>query len=131
VASTLTSPLEECVQMFSRFVIVIMLMLFPVQWSAAQAHEVGDDVGAISAITVGIAGVSQHLIHTNEPGGICQFHELSQPAAMFVACDAADWPIVTGKTWTISDYVTPQGSRSPSEIERPKWGFRQYLAAIS
>ena len=117
--------------MFNRLVIVFMLMLFPFQWSVAQGHELRDDAGAFETVFSAGADITQRLAHTDEPGGICQFHELSQSAAALPAHEAGDLLDRTVEAWSVSRHVDPLASHAPSEIEKPKWGSRHPSAANS
>jgi len=117
--------------MFNRLIVIVMLMLFPFQWSAAQGHELRDDAGAFEVVIGAQADITQLLAHTDEPGGICQFHELSQPAADVPAHDAGDLLARSGEAWSLTLLINPLASHAPSEIEKPKWGSRQQSAANS
>lgn len=117
--------------MFNRIVVVLMLMLFPFQWSEAQGHELGDDVGVFAVVAAGHGEVTQLLTHTDDPGGVCQFHELAKPGAMFIATDSGHFPPLADQSWARATHVTAPGYHSPSEIEKPKWYVRQVLAANS
>ena len=117
--------------MFNRLVLVVMLMLFPLQWSAAQGHELNDDAGAFSVAFDTGAEISQLLVHTDEPGGVCQFHELSQPSAALASHDAGNLLARAAESWVPGRHQPPPGLHSPSDIEKPKWGSRHLLAANS
>lgn len=117
--------------MFNRLVLVVMLMLFPLQWSVAQVHELNDDAGAFSAAFDTGAGISQLLVHTDEPGGVCQFHELSQPSATLASHDAGNLLARAGESWVPGLHHPPPGLHSPSDIEKPKWDSRLLPAANS
>jgi len=117
--------------MFSRLVIVFMLVLVPFQWSAAQGHELADDAGTFSAVFDGGSEVAELLAHHDEPGGICQFHELAQPGAMLIAHGPGHFLGRAAESWKLARHLAPPGSRSPNEIEKPKWSGRPTPAAIS
>lgn len=117
--------------MFNRLVIVFMLMLFPLQWSAAQAHELKDDAGVFETLFAASADISQLLAHTDEPGGLCQFHDLSQPAASIPMYEAGHILARSSEAWAVALPINPPGTHAPSDIEKPKWGSRQQSAANS
>ena len=117
--------------MFKRLVVIVMLMLFPFQWSAAQGHELKDDAGAFETVYRVGADISQLLAHTDEPGGICQFHELSQPAAAVLLHGTSDLLARSGEAWSLALQTRPPGLQAPDEIDKPKWGSGQLSAANS
>ncbi|WP_198972369.1 hypothetical protein [Xylophilus sp. ASV27] len=117
--------------MFSRLVIVFLLVLVPLQWSAAQGHELADDAGAFSAVLEGGSQLAQLLEHHDEPGGVCQFHELVQPGAMLIAPGPENLLRRCTGSWRLARKLAPPGSRSPHDIEKPKWSGRPSVAASS
>ena len=117
--------------MFNRLVLVVMLLLFPLQWSAAQGHELNDDAGAFTAVFDTGAEVTQLLAHTDEPGGVCQFHELSQPSAALASHGAGNLFARAAESWAPGLDQPPPGLHAPNDIEKPKWDSRLLLAANS
>lgn len=117
--------------MFSRLVIVLMLVLFPLQWSVAQGHELRDDARELAhgAMAGEAASPLADRGHTQDPGGVCQFHELAQASALGLAFSHFTHARFDGRRW-----AAPTALQAPTEpplagIDRPKWPRRNPVAA--
>lgn len=117
--------------MLRRLFIVLLMLLFPLQWSAAQGHELVDDAGVLSAVAGHGAAPTKLVSHGDEPGGGCEFHELSQQTAAATSDDDG-WP--AGRSpegWKSGLLVAAPEAGRPNDIDRPKWVPRGLFAANS
>ena len=116
--------------MFSRLLIIVMLVLFPLQWSVAQGHELRDDARDLSLQAPADKGMAKaNPGHTQDPGGVCQFHELAHASAMDLTSSYLCCSRQRGQCWTLA--VAPNGAPDAplSDIERPKWPRCNLVAA--
>ncbi len=111
--------------MFRRLVIVFMLLLLPLQWAAAQAHESHASVesaaeeGAVPAQPE--AGVPAGG-HAQEQGGVpCLFHALAQASALTGLHGAALPAAPGGFDWIVPPDLNHHGTGAANDIERPRW----------
>ncbi|SFE51020.1 hypothetical protein [Paracidovorax wautersii] len=115
--------------MFRRLVIVFMLLLLPLQWAAAQAHESGASVESVAdeedaAPAQPVAGVPAGG-HTQEHGGEpCLFHTLAQASAL-AGLHEAPLPATPGRfDWIVPPDMNHHGTGAANDIDRPRWPGR-------
>lgn len=117
--------------MLYRLVVILMMALFPLQWSVAQVHELADDTSILSVASDGPAQVAALLAHTDEPGGVCQFHQLSQVFVDIAAPSPPNLSAHIDESWKLRSHATFPRSHFLSEIDKPKWNIAPPPAAVS
>lgn len=117
--------------LFRRFVIVVMLVLLPLQWAAAQVHESSSEADTVSTSMRKGWPVSVSAGHTRDAGGaICQFHEVAQPSALAEASHILRDLLVDGSGWSVPIALNHLADGFGNDIERPKWSHRDVFAVI-
>lgn len=110
--------------MLGRLLLVFVLLLQPLQWSAAQQHELADDRNVLAALlSPDGPGIAQ-LAHADEPGGVCQFHEFAQATVLPAAAPSEAFPARARGGWRRAGRDGPGGSDIAHRIDRPKWDSR-------
>jgi len=115
--------------MFRRLALVLMLVLLPLQWGLAQAHDAAEEIVGL-AFTVGSAAAhgeqpdvvqTEQGAHAQEPGGICQFHDLAHTVGL--AAQGLAWVLPARRAACrlpgLAGARLPAGW--PDSIERPRW----------
>ncbi|MES2185003.1 MAG: hypothetical protein V4505_10700 [Pseudomonadota bacterium] len=107
--------------MFARLLIIAMLVLFPLQWGVAQAHEAGDELQSLWSPAPAGPAYTAAQAHSREPGGVCQFDPLAHTAGVCIAEDAAGalQPLLRERPRATAAAFHLQSV--PADIERPKW----------
>jgi hypothetical protein len=112
--------------MFSRFVVIVMLVLFPLQWTVAQTHEAGDDAENIALSISASTAYSADVAHSLEPGGVCQFDNLAHTTG---ACVSEHPGARVPPVPHLVAGGTAKGLRLTSmadDIDRPKWSHHGF-----
>jgi hypothetical protein len=112
--------------MFSRLVVIVMLVLFPLQWTVAQTHEAGDDAENIALSISARTAYSADVARSLEPGGVCQFDNLAHTTGVCVgehpgACSSPVPHLAAGSP--------AKGMRLRSmanDIDRPNWSHHGF-----
>ncbi|MCZ2495280.1 hypothetical protein GN316_00780 [Xylophilus sp. Kf1] len=116
--------------MFKRLAVVLMLVLLHLQWGLAQAHDSAEEIqGMVLAATPPSNGAPAafevdgptHSPNSQEPGGVCQFHDLAHTLALAVV--AHGWggggSQPGGARW--GELHRPLAAGLPNPIDRPRW----------
>ncbi|WP_375576005.1 hypothetical protein [Paracidovorax oryzae] len=114
--------------MVRRIVIVFMLLLLPLQWTAAQVHE--SFSSAESVAKKGDASARKKTadeassFHFSEDRGIpCPFHNVAQPSAVGDLSNPRCPAQQASNAWVVPRHLRHQGTGAANDIERPKWSF--------
>lgn len=110
--------------MFKRLAVVLMLVLLHLQWGLAQAHDSAEEIqGIVMAAAADAAPAAQadNPAHSQEPGGICQFHDLAHSVALAAFGEGlfVRTPADSG-AWQ-GDHGGPPATGRPPQIDRPRW----------
>ena len=131
-----------------RLFIVFMLMLLPLQWGLAQAHDSAEEIRelvshaqATSApgmaatadsplahdghdahdVHASAAHAEQGTAHAQEPGGICQFHDFAHTVALAVGGDLGLGLPRLPRDIAGGASATRLAAGTPAQIDRPRW----------
>lgn len=105
-----------------RIIVVLMLLLLPLQWSAAQAHEYRDNASMVTISVQADTAISPSLaFHLQEPGGVCQFHQMAQPHFTLDRSGVSNSAVVDANEWLVPPSLTHNAVGRHEDIERPKW----------
>lgn len=116
--------------MLSRLIVVVMLVLLPLQWSAAHGHEFLDDMRDVSQqMPYGQSAAKMDWNHTQDPGGICPFHQLAHASAVGLDAPASVISSPGDDGWSAAAALLFEVDSPLAEIERPKWRLRNSVAA--
>ncbi|WP_229722612.1 hypothetical protein [Xylophilus rhododendri] len=109
-----------------RWALIVMLLLLPLQWGLAQAHDAAEEIAALAVAAASGEASEQALTaegaaHAQEPDGICQFHDLAHSLALA--------PVgAGGRAWAALPAARVSGTAAarlaagpPADIDRPKW----------
>jgi len=116
--------------MFARLVFVALLLLLPLQWGLAQAHDSAEEIHELAAALhaeTGAAGVTletQHAdqgAHSQEPGGVCQFHDFAHTLALAVDGRAALLSPLPPGPGALAAPASRLAAGLPADIDRPRW----------
>ncbi|WP_020424776.1 hypothetical protein [Paracidovorax oryzae] len=113
--------------MVRRIVIVFMLLLLPLQWTAAQFHESASSAGSVAA---GYASAQKKAAdeaggnHFSEDRGVpCPFHNVAQPSSIGDVPNPRCPVQQASNAWVVPRHLRHQGAGVANDIERPKWSF--------
>lgn len=113
--------------MVRRIVIVFMLLLLPLQWTAAQFHESASSAGSVAA---GYASAQKKIsdgassLHFSEDRGVpCPFHNVAQPSSIGDLWNPRCPAQQASNAWVVPRHLRHQGTGAANDIERPKWAF--------
>jgi len=111
--------------MFKRLAVILMLVLLHLQWGLAQAHdsaeEIQDMVVTAASVEATAAVGAESRAHSQEPGGVCQFHDLAHSPALAALGDGWDAARRLATHSRRSHPDSPLASGVPSLIDRPRW----------
>ncbi|ATG92969.1 hypothetical protein QRO11_11160 [Paracidovorax citrulli] len=113
--------------MVRRIVIVFMLLLLPLQWTAAQFHESSSPAASVakgSAFVQNKTADEAGSFHFSEDRGIpCPFHNVAQPSAVGDLPNPWCPTQQASNAWVVPRHLRHQGKGAANDIERPKWPF--------
>lgn len=113
--------------MFKRLAVILMLVLLHLQWGLAQAHDSAEEIHGLVLAAAAPAGdlpqtqQAENQAHSQETGGVCQFHDLAHSVAL--AALGERWGVANSlpslESW--GDTRSPLASGVPALIDRPRW----------
>lgn len=110
--------------MLKRLAVVLMLVLLHLQWGLAQAHDSAEEIrGMVMSASADAPQSAQPAdpAHSQEPDGICQFHDLAHSFALaaFGKDMFSRTPAGAG-AWR-GERSGPPATGRPAQIDRPRW----------